>query len=389
MFKAFFAYFFKYLIKARSRQKLLFFAFIGLGLSSFSLLVLQSTMGGLQKSVIERSQDIFGSGEVLFHPPLSYSKAEKISRKLSDDGFFNHQLEYRLEALVRREQFLSPAIIFGIDKNNPPSFLKGQYFNEAILGADLFNRLGALRGDAIQIISPAHTNPFFRDVPRTQTIYVDASLRTFVEESDQLMMWVDQNKIFNLIRGGQVNRIRFEGPFDFNGISNSLEAALKNQAYQVHTWEMAHQTLAWALSLETSVMVFLFFVMTLLVSLCIVSGLLLFFDKIELDLSSFWILGASKRNLNRSVSLFFLLLVSLSITMGILLGLALLFALEKSGIPLLPAIFVDREIPIHITLQGLLIASFVPLGIGSLFLSFVLVHFTRRVDYLERIRVIG
>ena len=129
--------------------------------------------------------------------------------------------------------------------------------------------------------------------------------------------------------------------------------------------------------------------MTILVSLCIVSGLLLFFDKVQLDLSSFWILGASRDSLESAAGRFFILLALSSVLFGLVMGFGFLMAIEIYGIEILPAVFVDRQIPVFITLKGVLVSFFIPFGIGVMFLFWVLRSFKGKVDYLERVRSVG
>ena len=99
--------------------------------------------------------------------------------------------------------------------------------------------------------------------------------------------------------------------FQKTKLKRSLKKNLVKGGFSVLTWEGQHKTLVHALALENTVMLFLFVVMTCLVSLCITSGLHIFTSKIKIDLASFWILGASKLKLEKAY-MYFLIIMSLT-----------------------------------------------------------------------------
>ena len=72
----FFRYFFTYILHAKTRQRLLFIAVIGLFISAFSLMVIQGIMGGLQEGLVARSKAIHGHDLIQFENITSEDLSE-------------------------------------------------------------------------------------------------------------------------------------------------------------------------------------------------------------------------------------------------------------------------------------------------------------------------
>jgi lipoprotein-releasing system permease protein len=390
MLLSFCRYFFSYVFHAKTRQKLLFLAVFGLFLSSFSLLVLQSTMGGLQHNLITRSKSIDGSAIIHLRKGPSV-KFKKIFDYLKNKNIqFNS--EYELELLIRHRNYLSPIIVHGIDPKSShgiPPFLDGKEFEDMIIGMDLASKIGASFGSKVQIISPAHVDAFFGDIPRSAVLYLDELIRTDVPEVDLFNGWVRLPLLQNLTREVILNRIRIynESEEDLLELKDHLKSFPEIKSFD--TWEAHNQTLVWALKLESMVMIFLFIAMTLLVSLCITSGLLIFFEKIKIDLASFWILGTSRKKLERASSYFLVISCNLSIVLGLIFALIFLYYFDIYGAEILPDVFVDRKIPIHITSKGIFISFAVPTIISTIFTFISVKQFKRDQSYLNHVRSVG
>lgn len=346
-------------------------------------------MGGLQRNVIERSQLIHGRGEVYFPSAIDHQTKQRLKEQLAAKDIAA-LIGLRYEVLARRGDRIVPIIAHGLSSQELPAFLQERDFKEMILGADAALKLSALPGEAIQLISPAHVTPLFRDVPLSRSFYLDGVYRAHVPEADMFHTWVALDLMQNLIGARQYNYLRFDSDFSEAQVKNVLNAmGFASEHFRLRKWEEAHQTLVWALRLETSVMIFLFIAMTILVSLCIVSGSLLFFDKVQLDLASFWILGASKKSLAKATRLFFVCMSFGAVLTGLILGAVFLVLLEHFGGELLPAVFVDRQVPVFYTLKSFLIAFFTPLMIGLIFMIWVLNSFKNKIDYLDKVRSVG
>ncbi len=383
MFKTYLKYFLFFIISAKNRQRLLILAVVGLFISSFALIVLQSTMGGLQNKLMERSKAVIGRATILYKADSSDLKLKEIEKVLTERKL-NYTREYEIELLLRYQSFITPVIVHGIDlKGHVPAFLTKKKF-EAMMPLELAYKVGVAPPETLELISPSHVDELLGDIPRAQSIRIDQTFSSDVPEIDMYHLWVRLPLIQNLIQSRMVNRLRIYSQDDFKSLKDLLP-----QGARLMTWEDENRTLVWALNLEATVMVFLFAAMSLLVSLCISSGLLIFFNKVKTDLASFWILGASHEKINRSTKYFLHLMSLLSILSGVIAGLIFLYLFDHFAPEIMPDVFVDRKIPILITGKGLLVSFFVPYFISFFFVKFALAQFKREHDFLSHVRSIS
>ncbi len=354
-------------------------ALAGLFISSMSLLILQSTMGGLQNKLMLRSKAATGHGKIVVKN-YSESKARSLLKKLPVKAF----LEYEIELLLKHGPYLSPVIVHGVGDGERPSFIGSEKLADIILPIDISTKLNLDEGDQIQLISPAHLNSLFGDIPRIVMGDIQKIIVTDVPEVDLYHLWVRIGMVQTLVRKRAVNRITIIEDFEVDEIGKFLD-----ETSYVVTWEEMNQTLVYALRLETTVMVFLFIAMTMLVSLCITSGLMIFFDKIKGDLASFWILGAARKKLERASFAFFSLLSAVAVMLGIGVGFLILFLMDYFGPQIMPAVFIDRKIPVYITTHGVLISILVPYLISLLFSLLSYGQLKKEERYLNYVRSVG
>lgn len=383
MLGQFFKYFFVYIFRAKTRQKLLFLAFVGLFISSFCLLVLQSSMGGLQRNLIERSKKVIGHATIKLN---GAENAESVFQKVKELGL-KPQKELEIELLVKKGAYITPVILHGVDSNRvEASFLQKTILSELVLPYDLAYKIQAMAGDQVQIISPGHVDYFLGELPRSQTLVIDDLIETKVPEIDLLHGYTRMKVLQNLIRERTYNKIVLYEQID----KKFLQKQLSDFNVEIISWEEKNKSLVWALGIESTVMIFLFVCMALLVSLCITSGLMVFFNKIKTDLASFWILGASQDDLEKCSKVFLFLMSVLACGLGIVFSLIFLSIFDYYGPNIMPDIFVDRKIPIFITLQGILVSFTIPTLISITFSYLTLGHFTKNSESLfEQIKAYG
>jgi lipoprotein-releasing system permease protein len=348
-------------------------------------------MGGLQEKVIYRSKEVQGRAVIyLDHTPSSV--VNQVEEWLKKRGVTKFVGEYEIELMLKHGNYLAPAIIHAVPATATyPSFLPGMDLMELAMPVDLgYRKLNLSIGSEVTLISPSHSDSMFGDVPRMTTANVQEFFSTNVPEVDSFHVWTRLPLIQNLIRSERINRIRiFDDLSSDSTLIQELATTFADQKVRVKMWEDEHQGLVWSLRLETTVMLFLFASMTLLVSLSITSGLMIFFDKIKVDLASFWILGLSQQQLIRLASISISTIGIFAILLGVVLGTIFLWGLDNYGGEILPEIFVDRKIPITFTLKGYLISLGIPLITSWLFSYLSIANFKREVSYLERVRSVG
>lgn len=370
----FFRYFFSYIFRAKTRQKLLFIAVTGLFLSSFSLMVIQGIMGGLQHGLISRSKSINGSHLIKF-PGTSPESLFELKEILRKEGIpFYSELE--TEVMLRKRNFVAPAKLHGIDLTDErPEFLRDKDFSGLVLGSDLAGKLKTQFMDDIEVIAPAVTDSIMGEVPRFVADSVSDYLYTEISEVDDLEMFARLSFVQNLLRENSVNQIRI-----FGGVTpillNRLMGAAPPTARHL-SWADQNQALVWSLDLETKVMLFLFISMSLLVAIAITSGLMIFYSKIKRDLMSFWILGMGQKKLLALCFKFTLILSGITVLIGGIFGSITLLILERFGHDLMPAIFVERSLPVQLNFNNIVISLLIPFGISLVFSWFSFAYFRK------------
>ena len=269
-------------------------------------MILLGAMGGLQKGLIQRSQNVMGRALFSFYQGVSEDKGKELVALGKKHGFFAVP-EYELEALLSYNGRNHGAIVHGLFEEGlrRPSFLPEGRLQDAFLPYPLAMSLNVFKEDRVRIMAPSHTVSFMEDLPVTGHGRVSAIFSTSVPEIDQRHLWVRLPLIQNMIRERSINRVRFYKRDGSNLSALKRDLFKEKDQGQFLSWEDLNQALVWALNLETAVMTFLFSAMALLVSLCVSSGLMVFFNKVRMDLASFWGPGGLSKGPLESVVLAF------------------------------------------------------------------------------------
>jgi lipoprotein-releasing system permease protein len=371
----FFRYFFRYILFAKTRQRLLFIAVVGLFISAFSLMVIQGIMGGLQKGLISRSKAIHGSYLLQFDQPTAES-LEELKETFRKEGLV-YYTELETEVMVKHKSYVAPAKIHGIDlEDERPHFLLDKDFKGLVMGSELSSKIRLQFLDEVQIIAPGVTDSLMGEIPRFVSESLSDYLYSELPEVDEFEIWTRIELVQNLLRQNGINQIRIFGPLS-EALKTKIMAVNSEVPFKILSWEEMNEALVWSLNLETKVMLFLFISMSLLVAIAITSGLMIFYSKIRKDLMSFWILGMGQKQLIKLCYRFTLILSAATCFMGGLAGFGTLKLLEKYGHDLMPDIFVERQLPVDLSFSHIVLSLLIPFGISLVFSYFSFAHFRK------------
>ena len=384
----FFSYFFKYIFFAKTRQRLLFIAVVGLFISAFSLMVIQGIMGGLQRGLINRSKSVHGSHLIQFDS-ITNEPLDEIREILRKEGIpFYSELES--EVMLKYKNYVAPAKFHGILLSDErPKFLDDKDFSGLVIGSELASKIRLQFLDDLQIISPGVTDSFLGEVPRFVSETLSDYLYTELPEVDEFEVWGRVEIVQNLLRERGINQIRIFGNPDSDVLSR-INDFKTEVPFRIVSWEQMNGALVWSLNLETKVMLFLFISMSLLVSIAITTGLLIFYSKIRRDLMSFWILGMPQQMLVKLCFRFILILSGIVCMFGTVAGFITLRVLEVYGHDLVPDIFVERRFPIELNFNHISLSFLIPFGISVVFSYLSFLNFRKEnQNFVSIVRSVG
>jgi len=384
----FFSYFFKYIFFAKTRQRLLFIAVVGLFISAFSLMVIQGIMGGLQRGLINRSKSVHGSHLIQFDS-ITNEPLDEIREILRKEGIpFYSELES--EVMLKYKNYVAPAKFHGILLSDErPTFLDDKDFSGIVIGSELASKIRLQFLDDLQIISPGVTDSFLGEVPRFVSETLSDYLYTELPEVDEFEVWGRVEIVQNLLRERGINQIRIFGNPDSDVLSR-IKDFKTEVPFRIVSWEQMNGALVWSLNLETKVMLFLFISMSLLVSIAITTGLLIFYSKIRRDLMSFWILGMPQQMLVKLCFRFILILSGIVCIVGTVAGFITLRVLEIYGHDLVPDIFVERRFPIELNFNHITLSFLIPFGISVVFSYLSFLNFRKEnQNFVSIVRSVG
>ena len=374
----FIRFFISYIFKAKTRQRLFLMAMVGLFLSSVSLVVVQATLRGLQDNRIDRAKSIMGD-----YTLSKFESIKPVINYLDNLSQVKYNKEFELEGLVRFDGRLAPVIIHGVSSRDYlPDFLGGRIYRDEIYASDYISlKLRSTIMDELTILSPIYTDPFFGDIPRQKTLVHNKNIETLEPDIDEYHVWTDIRNVHYLTTESLFNTVRIYGPLSTTDIDN-----LKSFGSLI-SWEEENANLLYALSLENSIMIFLFMATVFLVVISIAGGLAIFYNRLKTDFASFWILGLSVNEIKKMGNKAIGSLSVLTLLLGNAFGLLLVKLLKIYSPNIMPQMFVDRSLPVKLSPSVFLYSFLIPAAI-TFVVSYISSqnYFSKKKEFVNLIR---
>ncbi len=219
---------------------------------------------------------------------------------------------------------------------------------EVMIGIDLARVLGIFEGDKIVVIAPEALLLPAGQAPPFERVTVKGFLRTNLQDIDSNMMFFGRAQTFNALRKSPSREVGFEVrlPNPMNAETVKTELIAKGASAQ--TWIDRNSALFYALKLEKVAMSAILGLAALIASFSIVTVLVLLLMQKRKDIGLLMAVGLSPRATRRLFIRVGLILSSIGIVGGLLVGLSICFVVARYPLPILPNIYYDATIPASI-----------------------------------------
>lgn len=252
-----------------------------------------------------------------------------------------------LEYIIRESRkALAPARRAG-DVESPPEAPESMQLGagEIYIGIDLARSLGVFEGDKLVVIAPEALLLPKGEAPPFERVTVKGFLRTNLQDIDGTMLFYGRGKTFSALRNS-VSReagfeIRVRDPENIEG----LKADLEKKGAKAQSWMDRNSALFYALKMEKIAMSVFLGLTALIASFSIVTVLVLLLSQKRKDIGLLMALGLSPKQTRWLFVKVGLILSSIGILSGMVIGLVICFVVARYPLPILPDIYYDATIP--------------------------------------------
>lgn len=220
---------------------------------------------------------------------------------------------------------------------------------EILIGVDLAVSLGIFEGDSLLVIPPESLLLPPTEAPKYERVKVRKIISTNLADVDSLNIFYIRDHTLGQLKGAASRRTGIEVwmPHPLNVDSYKQELKVFPEA-QVQTWKERNSALFFALKLEKIIITSFLGLAAMLASFSMISVLLLLISQKRKEIGLLQAIGLSTAKVQGLFMIIGLCLSGLGLVLGLLLGSAISYYIEKNPLNLLPDIYYDSQIPAYL-----------------------------------------
>ena len=229
------------------------------------------------------------------------------------------------------------------------------------LGKELALRLGLTVGDSVNVVSPVGSGASLNNVlmtPKIRTFKVVAIFQSGMYEYDSSLAYLslaEAQKFFNMGTDATGIEVKVDDIFQAAEIAHAIEQAL-GFPYWARDWMQLNRNLLSALKLEKTMMFLLLVLIITVASFNIISTLTMIVTEKQREIAILKAMGATRRAIMRIFMLNGLIIGVTGTAIGIPLGYAFLYLIEKYW-TFDQTVYYIAHIPVHVQALDVLLVS--------------------------------
>ncbi|MCP4160613.1 MAG: lipoprotein-releasing ABC transporter permease subunit [Deltaproteobacteria bacterium] len=278
------------------------------------------------------------------------------------------------QAMIRSKRSFSGVMIRGIEPENGFSLIKGfgpeqlveklsqqpnSNMSGIILGRDLANQIGVIKGDKVILMSPKGFASPMGQVPSVKRFIVTDTFNSGMYEYDASLAYAHLNQVQQL--EGAIDKVSAIGiwiddVFDVRSVKENLIESFGYPFY-FRDWMEINKSLFSALKLEKTAMFIILTLIILVAAFNIASALIMMVMEKTKDIAVLKAMGATNKTIRKIFIIKGMIIGSLGTLMGTLSGVLICYLLKKYDFIQLPDAYPFTTLPVQLESFDVLLIS--------------------------------
>jgi lipoprotein-releasing system permease protein len=251
--------------------------------------------------------------------------------------------------------------------------------DEVLMGIDLARSLGVFEGDRITIVAPEALLLPSGEAPKFERVLVKGLLQTNIADIDGKAIFYHQGQALNVLSDGASRQVgielRLNDPYQFAGLQGQLS---RLPQVEVASWVDRNSSLFHALMLEKTAIGSFLGLSALIAGFSIITVVVMLLTQKRKDIGLLLAMGLSRVRAHHLFVSVGLMLSSMGILIGVILGLLICWIVDNNRLFILPDIYYDTTIPARV--DPIFVVAIVAV---AFILSYLSVYFPARTHTSE------